>query len=117
MINISRWKELGLFFATRDEFNSFIYGAQDEDIQAKVDSLKQNEYPVLVGILPTIMGTGENFDKLGHESPLFYYCMVPATNMDAEETDQAWETTLAGARAIEEAIKENINDTDWLLEV
>jgi hypothetical protein len=39
--------------------------------------------------------------------------MVPATNMDAEETDQAWETTLAGAHAIEEAIKEYINDTDW----
>jgi len=105
MINLRRWKELGIFFEEHAELNSFIYGAADDDIIAKVEKLKQNEYPVLIGILPSILGTGTNFDIMGHESPLFYYVMVPYTNMSEEQMDEAWENTLTKVKAIEEQIK------------
>ena len=114
MIQISRWRAIGEFFAQRPEIKSFIYGAQDEDILAKVETIKQNEYPVLVGILPSILGTGNNLDQIGHESPLFYYCMVPTTNMSSAEMDEAWETTLNAVKGIEEAIKENCASAQWL---
>lgn len=105
MINLKRWKELGVFFKEHAELNSFIYGAADEDILAKVERLRQNEYPALIGILPTIMGTGQNFDNMGHESPLIYYVLVPQTNMSDEEMDKAWESSLTKVQAIEEQIK------------
>lgn len=105
MIALKRWKEIGKFFEEKAGLNSFIYGAADEDIIAKVEKLRQNEYPALIGILPSIMGTGTNFDSMGHESTLFYYVMVPQTNMSDEEMDEAWEITLAKVRAIEEQIK------------
>lgn len=114
MIDIKRWREIGRLFGRIEEINSFIYGASDEDIRAKVDNLAQNDYPVLVGILPSILGIGDNMDQLGHESPLFYYCMVPKSNMSEEETDKAWEITLECVKKIEEVIKENINNPDWL---
>jgi hypothetical protein len=115
MIQISRWRALGAFFAEAGGINSFIYGAQDEDILAKVENLNQRDYPVLVGILPTILGTGSNLDQMGHESPLFFYCMVPRkTNMSDEEMDEAWETTLDGIKGIEETIKQYCNSAEWL---
>jgi len=113
MIQISKWRALGELFAQLPEINSFIYGAQDEDILAKVETLKIHDYPVLVGILPTILGTGRNLDNMGHESPLFYYCMVPNTNMSNEETDEAWESTLNAIKGIEEVIKANCNSQQW----
>ena len=113
MLKIKRWKELGEFFKTHSGMNSFIYGATDEDILAKVEKLNQEQYPVLVGILPSIMGTGMNMDNMGHESPLFYYCMVARTNMDESEMDAAWEQTLESAQGVEETIKEHCEDPDW----
>ena len=112
-ITIARWKELGQFFADESGINSFVYGAQDEDILAKVEEIKLSEYPVLVGILPSIMGTGMNLDGMGHQSPMFFYCMVPKTNMSDSETDEAWETTLDCMQSIEEVIRENCNSVDW----
>lgn len=112
-ITIARWKEMGEFLKDTAGIKKFIYGAQDEDIAAKVERIKLSEYPVLVGILPTITGTGNNFDNLGHESPLFFYCMVPAANLSDDETDAAWESTLEGIRNIERVIQENSNNSDW----
>jgi hypothetical protein len=112
-ITIARWKELGEFFAEAPEIKKFIYGAADEDIRAKIDDLNIGDYPVLVGILPTILGTGVNFDIMGHESSLFYYCMVPKTNMSEEDTLYAWETTIAGIQGIVEKIRENYTSKEW----
>jgi hypothetical protein len=115
MIDLGRWREIGKFFAAEiPEINSFIYGASDEDIRAKVDKLDQNEFPVLVGILPSIFGIGTNFDQMGHESPLFYYCMVSKNNMSDSETDEAWDNTLEGIKGIEKAVKDNVENPDWL---
>lgn len=104
---------MGHFFAERPEINSFIYGATDEDIRAKVDALKQSQYPVLVGILPSIMGTGDNMDQAGYESPLFYYCMVPKANMSELDTDDAWDKTIDAVKGIEQTIREYANDPRW----
>jgi len=112
-ITIARWKELGEFFIAQSGLNSFIYGAQDEDIIAKIKELKLSQYPVLVGILPSIMGTGSHLDAMGHESPMFFYCMVPKGNMSDAEVDTAWETTLDRIQQIEETIRENCNSKDW----
>lgn len=113
-ITIARWKELGEFFAQSSGLNSFVYGAQDEDILAKVDELKQSQYPVLVGILPSIMGLGSTLDSMGHESALFFYCLMPkGTNMSDSEVDQAWETTLEGIQMIEDTIRDNCSSADW----
>ena len=112
-ITIARWKELGELFAEQPQIKSFIYGAQDEDIRAKIDKLKQTEYPVLVGILPTIIGTGQHLDMMGHESPLFFYCMVPKDNMSDTEMDGAWESTLDAIQGIEQIIMDNYTSKEW----
>lgn len=113
MLKINRWKEMGEFFKSHSGMKSFIYGATDDDILAKVEKLQQDQYPVLVGILPSIMGTGQNMDVMGHESPLFYYCMVPKMNMSEDEMDAAWEETLESAQGVEQTIKEHFEDPDW----
>lgn len=112
-ITLARWKELGQLLADESGIKSFVYGAQDEDIIAKVERIAQNEFPVLVGILPTIMGTGMNLDAMGHESPMFFYVMVPKSNDSEEEVDEAWESTLDCIQGIEETIRENCTSTDW----
>lgn len=104
---------MGHFFSEKPEIKSFIYGATDEDIRAKVDELKQSQYPVLVGILPSIMGTGSDMDRMGHESPIFYYCMVPMGNMSEAEIDDAWDISLDAVNAIEQTIRENCNSQEW----
>lgn len=117
MITFTRWKEIGQFFANIFPMaETFIYGASDEDILAKVEKLQTHQFPVLIGILPTITGQGSNRDDWGHQSPLFYYCMVPVKDRTESETDQAWETTLWGVSEIEKAIKENQDpgeNRDW----
>ncbi len=114
MISFKRWKDIGKFFAARPEIKSFIYGATDEDIRAKVDELRPDQFPCLVGILPSIAGIGNNMDGMGHESPLFYYVMVPAgANCSEEENDEAWETTLTGVKELENTLKENRDNLLW----
>jgi hypothetical protein len=63
----------------------------DEDIVAKIQALEGDQYPVLVGILPTIMGTGRNMDELGYESPLFFYALDVIRNRSEEELVSTWE--------------------------
>ena len=104
---------MGEFFKTHSGMKSFIYGASDDDILAKVEKLNQDDYPVLVGILPTIRGTGTSIDAMYHESPLFYYCMVAKINMSEAEMDDAWEKTLESAQGIEQTIGEYFDDPDW----
>jgi hypothetical protein len=113
MIDMNRWRAMGQLFAAGSEIKTFIYGASDEDIRAKVDALSQTQYPVLVGILPSIMGIGANLDQLGYESPLFFYCMTPKTNQSEGETDEAWDLTLEGVKSIVKAIKDNHTNHLW----
>ncbi len=114
MITLSRWREMGKFFARSFPLSGrFIYGAADEDILAKVEKLGPGDYPVLVGILPTLNGTGYNFDSWGHTSPIFYYCLVPLKNSSDDEIDEAWELTLNYVAAIEEAVNKNRDSAEW----
>lgn len=111
MMTFKRWKVIGNFLAQRVA-NSFIYGATDEDITAKVDRLKSTQYPVLIGIIPTVQGIGNNFDNMGHESPIFYYIMMPLSNKDDEETDDTWDNLLNTANLITDVIKLESNNAE-----
>jgi hypothetical protein len=113
MIDVRRYVKLGNLLAGFPPLQSFIYGAADEDLIAKIQVLESDQYPVLVGILPTIMGMGRNMDELGYESPLFFYALDVIRNRTDEELVSTWEKTLDGIKGIQKALKWYRNYPQW----
>src|SRR5659263_638600 len=113
MIDVRRYVKLGNLLAGFPPLQTFIYGAADEDLIAKIQVLESDQYPDLVGILPTIMGTGRNMDELGYESPLFFYALDVIRNRTDEELVSTWEKTLDGIKGIQKALKWYRNYPQW----
>jgi hypothetical protein len=114
MMTIARLKEiLGLLVEESDVASSFITGVADEDITAKLDRLKLGDYPVLVGIVPSLIGNGRNMDQLQHTIPMFIYCIESIGNYTENEIDERWDNLLQGVILIENSIKEHESDPDW----
>lgn len=114
MMTISRLKELlQLFVSESTVSQSYLTGVADEDISAKLDKVKLSEYPVLIGIVPSLIGQGRNLDQLQHTYPMFIYCLSPIENYSEDELDEQWDNLQSGVQEIEDSIKLHEPDPDW----
>jgi hypothetical protein len=114
MMTIARFKEMGeLFVAESNVMKKFIHGVADEDITAKLAKVLLSEYPVLVGIVPSMIGRGRNLDQLQHDLPMFFYCIESVGNHTEKEVDLRWDGLLAGIDEIELTMKKYESDPGW----
>jgi hypothetical protein len=114
MITLARFKEIGeLFVRNSPTLKKFVHGVADEDIMAKLKKVKKSEYPVLVGLVPSLVGKGKNLDQLRHDLPMMFYCLDSLGNYTESELDLRWDELLSGINDIELALKLYESDPQW----
>ena len=111
MLAFNDWKEIGLFFKDNiDKINSFVYGSSEEDIQLKINKLDMDDYPVLVGIIPSSDSTSKNLDERTYEDVLFFYVLMPIKDRTIDEEDIVRSDTQEAIQKIEHLIMDNYEE-------
>lgn len=111
MLPFVDWKSIGVFL--KDNIagvNSFVYGTSEEDIQGKINKLNADDYPVLVGIIPSSDSNSRNTDDRSYRDICFYYVLVPIRDRTEAEEDAVRIETQDAIQQIEHLIFDNYVD-------
>lgn len=115
MLPFTEWKPIGEFFRDSiDGINGFVYGSSEDDIQSEIDDLEKNEYPVLVGVIPSSHSTSESMDNRSYNDVCFFYVLETIKDRSRDEKAVVWTVTQAAIQKVEHLIMDNY-ETNALL--